>query len=184
MKKISINTVNNLFDEIEFYESIGFHKIADEVTEQLIKYSASFQEATENLNKSNPYLSNILKAKSLDNYVAWVKNFYGRIPECYEYLKALLNTNNKVIEFLSNEDRLISLQDQWKKNNPEKQLDSAALEEIFQRYLSQVSAENLINQGNIANVNPLIFQQCQNAIASQNPISSQSDDQSIKKFIV
>lgn len=184
MKKISINTVNNLFDEIEFYESIGFHKIADEVTEQLIKYSASFQEATENLNKSNPYLSNILKAKSLDNYVAWVKNFYGRIPECYEYLKALLNTNNKVIEFLSNEDRLISLQDQWKKNNPEKQLDSAALEEIFQRYLSQVSAENLINQGNIANVNPLIFQQCQNAIASQSPISSQSADQSIKKFIV
>ena len=182
MKKININTVNNLFDEIEFYESIGFHKIADEVTDQLIRYSATFQEATDNL--ANPYLKNIIQAKSLDNYVAWVKNFYGRIPECSEYLKALLNTKNKVIEFLSNEDRLISLQDQWKKNNPKKQLDSDASEEIFKQYLSQVSAENLINQGNIVNANASIFQQCQNAIASQNAIVSQNTDQSIKKFIV
>jgi hypothetical protein len=144
--------VKKLLKEIEFYENLGFHKMADDLTNQLVRYSASFwdtaKEVGSGLWDSAEKIIGIQRAMSM----------FAGIPACEEFIKAA--KGGSPITFQSEGDFRKRMQDEWQQNNPGKPLDANALKQINEL----VQTQNIVDNGkSILDADPVGYRKCLDA---------------------
>lgn len=149
MKKHSSKLVKSLLKEIEFYENLGFHKIADDFTNQLIRYSAQFSDIAKDV--GGDLWENAEKVIGIQRAIA----MFAGIPACAQFFKAA--PGGEPMMFQSEGDFRKQMQDEWQKNNPGKPLDASALKEINE----VVQTQNIIDSGrSIADADPAAYKKC------------------------
>jgi hypothetical protein len=149
LKKHSNKLIENLLNEIEFYENLGFHRIADDFTKQLIRYSASFEDVAQGV--GGDYWKN---AEIIYNIQRIMAMFIG-IPECAEFTH--VSAGGSPTMFQSESDFRKQMQDKWIKENPGKPLNADALKQIDE----MVKTQNIIDGGrSILDADPTKYKKC------------------------
>jgi len=149
MKKHRNRLIENLLNEIEFYENLGFHRIADDFTKQLIRYSASFEDVAKSV--GGDYWES---TKNIYNIQKILAMFIG-IPECAEFTHA--SAGGSPTMFQSESDFRKQMQDKWIEENPGKPLNADALKQINE----VVQTQNILDGGrSILDADPKKYNKC------------------------
>jgi hypothetical protein len=149
LKKYNENLFNKLLNEIEFYESLGFHKIADDFTNQLMRYSAMFEDVAKDVGGS--YWDGAQKMISIQRVMAMFRG----IPECAQFVN--VGAGGTPTMFQSESEFRNRMQNEWKQKNPGKPLDTNALREINEA----VQTQNIIDGGrSIIDSDPEAYRKC------------------------
>lgn len=155
MKNYNEKLFNNLLSEIEFYENLGFHKIADDFTDQLMKYSAIFEDVAKDV--GGAYWDGAQKIVAIQGVMAMFRG----IPECAQFVNA--SPGGTPTLFQSEGEFRNRMQNEWKQKNPGKTMDTNALREINEA----VQTQNIIDGGrSIIDSDPEAYRKCLEAATS------------------
>lgn len=151
--KLSLSNIKDYVDEIQYYEQMGYYKIADKLTKAITKLAWDFDP--NDMGYEN-YTKNIGDIAARARLMGILRN----TPECADLLNDINNTKPTTWEDPRN--CAARLTQQWQQQNPDQTITPEVLQNIQEQCM-----DNSVQSSNNGFGNNLSFEACQDALTEK-----------------